>query len=86
MAVQASTLTDYELIDRYTRTEGRVFLTGTQAIVRIALDQARRDKARGLDTRGYVSGYRGSPVGGVDQEMMRNAGWCERRASSSCRP
>ena len=73
MAVQASTLTDYELIDRYTRTEGRVFLTGTQAIVRIALDQARRDKARGLDTRGYVSGYRGSPVGGVDQEMMRNA-------------
>ena len=73
MAAQASTLTDYELSDRYTRTEGRVFLTGTQAIVRMALDQARRDRAQGLDTRGYVSGYRGSPVGGIDQEMMRNA-------------
>ena len=41
-------LNSYELIDRYTRTEARIFLTGTQAIVRIALDQARRDRALGL--------------------------------------
>ena len=67
-------LPDYALEDRYARTKGRVFLTGTQAIVRIALDQARRDRARGLDTRGYVSGYRGSPVGGIDLEVGRNAG------------
>ena len=64
MTDQTPILKDYELQDRYTRTQGRVFLTGTQAIVRIALDQARRDRASGLDTRGYVSGYRGSPVGG----------------------
>jgi len=71
---------NYELSDRYTRSSGRVFLTGTQAIVRIALDQARRDRAAGLDTRGYVSGYRGSPVGGIDleigshQELVAEAG------------
>ncbi|SEO64635.1 indolepyruvate ferredoxin oxidoreductase [Salinihabitans flavidus] len=62
---------EYELDDRYTKREGRVFLTGTQAIVRIALDQARRDREAGRDTRGYVSGYRGSPVGGVDLEFGR---------------
>ena len=72
MTDQSPILNDYELIERYTRTEGRVFLTGTQAIVRIVMDQARRDRAQGLDTRGYVSGYRGSPVGGIDLEMSRN--------------
>ncbi|MBE9638566.1 indolepyruvate ferredoxin oxidoreductase family protein [Salipiger mangrovisoli] len=72
MTDQTPILRDYELADRYTRTEGRVFLTGTQAIVRIALDQARRDRAAGLDTRGFISGYRGSPVGGIDLEVARN--------------
>ncbi len=72
MTVQTPTLQEYKLNDRYTRAEGRVFLTGTQAIVRMALDQARRDRARGLNTRGYISGYRGSPVGGVDLEVTRN--------------
>ena len=71
MTDQTPFLRDYELADRYTKTEGRVFLTGTQALVRVALDQARRDRAAGLDTRGFVSGYRGSPLGGVDQEMGR---------------
>ncbi|CUH81939.1 indolepyruvate ferredoxin oxidoreductase family protein [Tropicibacter naphthalenivorans] len=73
MTDQTPILRDYALTDRYTKTKGRVFMTGTQAIVRIALDQARRDRARGLDTRGYVSGYRGSPVGGIDLEIGRNA-------------
>ena len=63
---------DYKLIDRYTRQQGRVFLTGTQAIIRIALDQARRDHAAGDNIRGYVSGYRGSPLGGVDIELTPN--------------
>ena len=49
----------YALDDRYTRTQGRVFMTGTQALARIMLDQARRDRAAGLDTAGFVSGYRG---------------------------
>ncbi|MEK9279636.1 MULTISPECIES: indolepyruvate ferredoxin oxidoreductase family protein [unclassified Bradyrhizobium] len=61
----------YELSDRYDRAEGRVFLTGTQAIVRVALDQARRDRASGLNTAGFISGYRGSPLGGIDLELWR---------------
>ncbi|WP_204113471.1 indolepyruvate ferredoxin oxidoreductase family protein [Shimia biformata] len=63
--------TTYQLEDRYTRTSGRVFLTGTQALVRIMLDQARRDRAAGLNTAGFVSGYRGSPLGGLDLELWR---------------
>lgn len=61
----------YQLDDRYDRTTGRVYLTGTQALVRIMLDQARRDRAAGHNTAGFVSGYRGSPLGGVDMEMWR---------------
>ena len=72
MTDQTPILESYKLSDRYMRTEGRVFLTGTQAIVRIVLDQARRDRANGLDTRGYVSGYRGSPVGGIDMEILQH--------------
>ncbi len=65
-------LAPYALSDRYTKTEGRVFLTGTQALVRIVLDQARRDRVAGLNTAGFVSGYRGSPLGGVDLELWRS--------------
>ncbi|NNE50769.1 MAG: indolepyruvate ferredoxin oxidoreductase family protein [Sulfitobacter sp.] len=63
--------TTYQLDDRYDRNAGRAFLTGTQALARIMLDQARRDRAAALNTAGFVSGYRGSPLGGVDQEMWR---------------
>jgi indolepyruvate ferredoxin oxidoreductase len=66
-----TTLAEYELGDRYTKTAGRVFMTGTQALVRVALDQARRDRAGGLKTGGFISGYRGSPLGGVDLELWR---------------
>lgn len=62
---------DYRLEDRYIRTSGRIFLTGTQAIARIAFDQARRDRAAGLRTAGFISGYRGSPLGSVDLELWR---------------
>jgi indolepyruvate ferredoxin oxidoreductase len=65
-------LTRYRLEDRYTQTDGSVFMTGTQALVRIALDQARRDRARGRKTGGFISGYRGSPLGGLDLEIWRN--------------
>ncbi|MDA5095345.1 indolepyruvate ferredoxin oxidoreductase family protein [Aliiroseovarius sp. KMU-50] len=61
----------YALTDRYTKTNGRVFLTGTQALVRIMLDQARRDRAAKLNTSGFVSGYRGSPLGALDLEFWR---------------
>lgn len=57
----------YTLADCFERQEGRVFMTGTQALARIMLDQARRDRERGWATSGFVSGYRGSPLGGVDK-------------------
>ncbi|MGJ5619858.1 indolepyruvate ferredoxin oxidoreductase family protein [Sulfitobacter sp. MF3-043] len=61
----------YQLKDRYALDQGRVFMTGTQALARIMLDQARRDRGAGLNTGGFVSGYRGSPLGGLDQELWR---------------
>jgi len=64
-------LDNYELDDRYRRESGRVFLTGTQALVRIALMQRTMDKAAGLNTAGFISGYRGSPLGSVDLELWR---------------
>ena len=64
-------LDDYALMDRYTRQSGRVLLTGTQALVRILLDQRDRDRADGINSAGFVSGYRGSPLGGVDLELWR---------------
>ncbi len=64
-------LDNYELVDRYRRESGRVLLTGTQALVRIPLMQRTLDKAGGLNTAGFISGYRGSPLGMVDQELWR---------------
>ena len=52
-------LDDYQLADRYHRGEGRIFLTGTQALVRIALRQAELDRRDGRRTAGLISGYRG---------------------------
>ena len=57
------------LDDKYVLDSGRVFLTGTQALVRLALIQRRRDRAAGLDTAGYVTGYRGSPLGAIDHQF-----------------
>lgn len=62
----------YTLEDRYSMETGRVFLTGTQALARLMLDQARRDRTAGLNTAGFVSGYRGSPLGAVDLEFWRS--------------
>lgn len=59
------------LRDRFDLTKSPVLLNGTQALVRLMLAQAARDKAQGLNTAGYVSGYRGSPLGAVDMQMAR---------------
>ena len=59
------------LDDKYTVTEGRAFLTGTQALVRLPMLQRMRDTAAGLDTAGFVSGYRGSPLGNLDLQLWK---------------
>ena len=64
---------DVALSDRYTAEDGPVVLSGIQALVRVMLDQRRLDTARGLDTGLFVSGYQGSPLGGLDKELLRAA-------------
>jgi len=59
------------LDDKFLLTEGRVFITGVQALLRVLMDQHRLDTAAGLNTAGFVSGYRGSPLGGLDQQAHR---------------
>ena len=59
------------LEDRFVLEAPRIFLSGTQALVRMALVQQARDAAQGLKTAGFISGYRGSPLGGFDQELWR---------------
>jgi indolepyruvate ferredoxin oxidoreductase len=60
-------LASVSLDDKYTATQGRVYLSGIQALVRLMLVQRWRDQAAGLNTAGFVSGYRGSPLGGIDE-------------------
>ncbi|MDC0360738.1 indolepyruvate ferredoxin oxidoreductase family protein, partial [Alphaproteobacteria bacterium] len=64
-------LRDVSLDDKYTLERGRAFITGTQALVRIPLMQRQRDIAAGLNTAGYISGYRGSPLGAYDQQLWQ---------------
>ncbi|KAB7648610.1 indolepyruvate ferredoxin oxidoreductase family protein [Polymorphobacter fuscus] len=59
------------LDDKYRFTDGRVFMSGVQALVRLPLVQQARDKAEGFNTGGFISGYRGSPLGTYDQELWR---------------
>src|SRR5438477_3005897 len=59
------------LDDKYDLTKSRVFVTGYQALVRLVLMQHERDKRAGLNTAGYVTGYRGSPLGGLDYQFQR---------------
>ncbi|MEZ5614991.1 MAG: indolepyruvate ferredoxin oxidoreductase family protein [Rhodocyclaceae bacterium] len=60
-----------DLDTKYTLETGRVYLTGTQALARLPMMQRSRDLAAGLNTAGFVSGYRGSPLGGLDQTLWR---------------
>ena len=64
-------LASVALDDKYTLEAGRVYLTGIQALVRLALMQRQRDAAAGLATAGFISGYRGSPLGGLDQNLWQ---------------
>ncbi|HZQ37534.1 MAG TPA: 2-oxoacid ferredoxin oxidoreductase, partial [Dehalococcoidia bacterium] len=62
----------FSLDDKYTVEAGTIYLTGIQALVRLPLDQHRADARRGLRTATFISGYRGSPLGGYDMELDRN--------------
>ena len=77
MTSSPDTLRDYRLHDNLAANSGVVFLTGTQALVRLLLMQRRLDGAAGLDTAGFVSGYRGSPLGMVDQQLWKASAFLE---------
>jgi indolepyruvate ferredoxin oxidoreductase len=64
-------LANVSLDDKFTLERGHVLISGTQAMVRAALMQRARDAAAGLNTAGYISGYRGSPLGGLDLQLGR---------------
>src|SRR5580698_10015448 len=59
------------LDDKFLLEDGRVFITGVQALIRVLLDRKRLDLRAGLNTAGFLSGYRGSPLGGLDQQAHR---------------
>ena len=59
------------LDDKFLLEDGRVFITGVQALIRVLLDRKRLDVREGLNTAGFLSGYRGSPLGGLDQQAHR---------------
>src|ERR1700690_3458190 len=59
------------LEDKYTLQSGRIYLTGIQALVRLPLMQRARDRAAGLNPAGFISGYRGSPLGGYDNTLWQ---------------
>ena len=61
------------LDDKYTLERGRAYMTGIEALVRLPILQQQRDRARGLNTAGFISGYRGSPIGGYDNALWRAA-------------
>ena len=65
------TLKPVNLDDKYDLSKSRVFVTGYQALIRLCMMQKERDRRAGMNTAGYISGYRGSPLGGLDQQFMR---------------
>jgi indolepyruvate ferredoxin oxidoreductase len=65
------TLRQVSLDDKYDLSRRQIFVTGYQAIIRLCLMQKERDRRAGLNTAGYVTGYRGSPLGGLDQQFLR---------------
>ena len=64
-------LAPVKLDDKYTSTTGKIFISGIQALVRLPMMQRQRDLAAGLNTAGFISGYRGSPLGGLDENLWK---------------
>jgi len=78
MPPAAAALRNVTLDDKYVLESGRVYLTGAQAFVRLLILQRQRDALAGLNTAGFVSGYRGSPLGALDQSLWKAAKFLER--------
>jgi indolepyruvate ferredoxin oxidoreductase len=78
MASAVPALRDVDLDDKYALESGRVYLTGAQAFVRLLILQRQRDALAGLNTAGFVSGYRGSPLGALDQSLWKAQKFLER--------
>ncbi len=70
-ALLQRSLEDVTLDDKFTLETGRAYMSGTQALVRLPMLQRERDRRAGLNTAGFISGYRGSPLGGVDQTLWK---------------
>lgn len=66
------------LNDKYDLVEGHAYMTGIQALVRLPMDQKRLDLEAGHNTAGFISGYRGSPLGGYDQQLRAAGKWLEK--------
>ncbi|WP_292936628.1 indolepyruvate ferredoxin oxidoreductase family protein [Noviherbaspirillum sp.] len=69
---------DITLDDKYALNDGWAFMSGTQALVRLPMQQRMRDQAAGRNTAGFISGYRGSPLGRYDMELWRNSEWLKK--------
>src|SRR2546430_1682390 len=78
MEARAMALAQVTLDDKFDLNKARIFSTGYQALVRLTLMQKERDRRAGLSTAGFVTGYRGSPLGGLDQQFQRARALLER--------
>ncbi len=74
------------LEDKYTLQSGRIYLSGIQALVRLPLMQRARDRAAGLNTAGFISGYRGSPLGSLRQRAVAGQGVARTATTSASSP
>lgn len=75
LSTPAKSSGNISLDDKYQLVAGHAMMSGVQALVRLALDQRRLDRRAGLNTGGFISGYRGSPLGGLDQQLEHARRW-----------
>ncbi|MEH6585579.1 MAG: indolepyruvate ferredoxin oxidoreductase family protein [Halioglobus sp.] len=75
---QTSPIRKVSLDDKYALDTARAYMTGIEALVRLPMLQHQRDQQRGLNTAAFISGYRGSPLGTVDQSMWKARAWLEK--------
>ena len=77
---QSTAIHKVSLDDKYALDSARAYMTGIEALARLPMLQHQRDQRRGLNTAAFISGYRGSPVGGVDQAMWKARPWLEKHS------